>query len=1021
VLLLLLVLPPPAGGPPAGDAAGGVDFTRDIAPLLERACLRCHGGERARGGLRVDRADSLGQVVQPGSAAASELARRLTGAGGGARMPAGEPPLPAASVALVGRWIDAGAPGLRSLTDAEGGGAHWAFRPLSRPAPPPVAGDEVGAGGWDKNAVDRFVLARLAAAGLAPAPEADRATLLRRVTLDLTGLPPAPAELDAFAADTRPDAYERVVDRLLASPHFGERWAVPWLDGARYADSNGFEKDGRRSIWPWRDWVVRALNDDLPFDRFVALQLAGDGLPGAGLDGRIATGFLRNTPFNEEGGVDQGEAGWERKVDRVATTATLLLGLTLGCAQCHDHKHDPFTQRDFYGLLAFFEDAGERTLELPTPAQARRLAALRTERAALARTLATWTPALGEGQRRWEQELAALERAYVPLSRPAATSSAGAPLVVEGDGAVLVASGPAARARDEQRLGGRTALAAVTAVRLAALPDARLPGGGPGRGRDGQFFLEGISLHAAPAADPAAPLVPVPLRAVLADDRPREEPERYAAENLLDGAAATATPAAGEAARGWGVFPVYDGARRLPRQLVLVPAAPVRFPGGARLEVRLRYGEAAAGEVIGRVRLAATAAPDPARIVALAPRLRAALARPEAARPRKTRDELAAAYRLVAPALAGERARLEALAAEERALGVTETLVTAPAGTGGAPATPLRLGGAYARPGEPVAAAVPRRLAGAAPPPVRDRRDLAAWLTGPGGALVARVRVNRLWAQLFGRGLVETDEDFGTAGARPSHPELLEHLAGALVDAGWRQKRILRALVTSATYRQSSRVAPGRRRLVAARDPDNVLLARGPRLRLDAEMVRDLALAAGGLLDARLGGPPAFPPQPAGVFDPPNSREAPWPAAGAGDRHRRALYTFWRRTAPYPPAALFDAPSRQVCSVRRARSNTPLQALVTLNDPAFWEAAQALGRRMRDEPPAGAALAARLAFGFRLTTSRLPDAAELAALEALYHRARGRACSLAPAPASDAAFALVANVLLNLDETLTRS
>jgi hypothetical protein len=938
-------------------------------------------------------------------------------------MPAGRAPLPAREIELVRRWIDQGARGLPETAPAAAAVTHWAYRAPVRPPLPAVRDAS-----WPRNPIDRFILARLEQAGLVPAAEADPAALIRRVTLDLTGLPPSPAEVDAFTDERAragsdraalDAAYDRVVDRLLASPHFGERWAVPWLDLARYADSNGYEKDAARSIWKYRDWVIDAFNADMPFDRFTLEQLAGDLPPGATVAQRIATGFHRNTMFNEEGGVDPEEARFERMCDRAATTATVWLGTTLGCARCHDHKHDPFSQRDFYGLLAFFDGAREETLSLPTPAQARRLDEIRATRAPVAQALATWTPALGEAQRLWERELLALPARFPALAIESATSSTGAPPLVQGDESVFVAAGMlaggvsgAAAEPEVQTVVGSTALAQVSAVRLEALPDARLPGGGPGRGPDGAFFLTGIDVEAAPAADPAARWQPIAMASLTADDHPREEPERYAPENLL--ASAPAGDARdGDVTRGWGVSPIYDAGERLPRQLVLMAAQRFGFDGGTRIRVRLRYAAAAQGEVIGRFRLSATDAAGPGQIAELPARLLRVVAMAEPARARSDGNELAQAFRQLTPLLAGERARLAALDREERALGVVSTLVmTAPASGVRVPETRLRQRGAFASPGETVAPAVPAVFAPPATAAPRDRLALARWLTSDGNPLVGRVTANRIWAQYFGRGLVETGEDFGSQGSPPTHPELLDWLATELPRAGWRLKALHRLIVTSATYRQASLPAADVAGAVAARDPEDRLLARAPRRRLDAEMVRDVTLAVGGLLDARVGGPPVFPPQPAGVWSPPNSHEGEWQDARGPDRYRRALYTFWRRTAPYPSAALFDAPSRESCTVRRGHTSTPLQALATLNDPAFWEAARALARRMRDDAVAPAGVTERIALGFRLCTGRPARPRELRSLRALHERERARL-------GDDAAWSLVANLLLNLDETLS--
>ena len=479
----------------SGTAAAGpaVDFAGQIQPLLRRSCLECHGPARARGGLRVDRTDSLRAVIAPSNREGSPLYARLLGAGGEPRMPEGKPALAAEDIALVGRWIDAGAPGL----DGGGRGAgahvqgardHWAYRPPVRPPIP---------GGGDQNPIDAFLQVERARAGLRPAPEASREALIRRLTLDLTGLPPTLPEIDAFVSDGAPGAYQRLVDRLLASPAFGERWAVPWLDAARYADSNGYEKDGARPVWKYRDWVVAALNADMPFDQFTVEQIAGDLLPKPTLAQRIATGFHRNTMLNEEAGVDPDEARWERLVDRVSTTGTIWLGSTLACAQCHDHKHDPFSQRDFYGLLAFFEAAEEQTLPLPTAPQASRLAALDAEIAGLQRTLDTWTPALGQAQARWEATLRERDGEYRPLQGLTVRAGEAAQLRVDADGTVQARGAP--DGAHDQEVTGASGLARITGVRLVALPDRSAPGGGPGLGHDGAFFLAGLDIEAAPA------------------------------------------------------------------------------------------------------------------------------------------------------------------------------------------------------------------------------------------------------------------------------------------------------------------------------------------------------------------------------------------------------------------------------------------------------------------------------------------------------------------------------------------
>ena len=729
-----------APSPPVRSASvERVDFRRDIQPIFQASCTKCHGSTRQRGQLRLDsRTFALhggvtGPVIVPGDTTRSRLAQLIAHSDAAERMPqpATAPALSAEKIRLIRHWIDQGAvwPETQGETKYE---PHWAYRAPLRPSPPSVRN-----AGWVRNPIDAFVLARLEQEGLAPSPEAPRVTLIRRVTLDLTGLPPAPGEVDAFLADTRPDSYEKVVDRLLASPHYGERWARSWLDLVRYADTDGGSWDKPRSMWPYRDWVIQALNQDMPFTRFTIEQIAGDLLPGATAAQFVAAGMHANTTLNQEDGVDVEEVRWEALTDRVDTTATVWLGATLACARCHNHKYDPFTQKDYYRLLAFFNHADVFDYELP-------------------------------------------------------------------------------------------------------------------------------GLH------------------------------------------------------------------------------------------------------------------DPARSGKLA---------------------------------------------------LTAVVIEHPTGM---PAAHGRVRGLYTQKGEEVSAGTPRILH-----PMRrgwpvNRLGLAYWLADDANPLTARVVVNRFWGELFGRALVETAEDLGTQGRRPSHPLLLDWLATELVRGGWSMKGIQRTIVTSATYRQSSRTTPA----LLARDPENVLLARGARFRLPAETIRDVALAASGLLSPKIGGPSVFPPHPAGHVVVLNNRgPAYWPVSKGEDAHRRGIYTFWRRTAHYPTFAIFDAPSREATTVRRSRTNTPLQALSGLNDPAFVDAARGLARRIVQDQPGDHA--ARAIHAFRLCVARPPEPDELQLLLAEFHRERDHFATepragrqvvgdewdprLSAAELPDlAAWTVVAGVLLNLDETLTK-
>jgi len=816
--------------------------------LLER-CVACHGPDEQKGDLRLDRALSAARVLVPGDPEESELYRRLVSSDPDERMPRGEPALPPAELEILRRWIAEGA-----QWPEESG--HWAYRPVTGVAIPHPRDSA-----WIRNPIDAFVLSRLEAVGLEPQREADARTLLRRLALDLTGLPPLPEE-------SAPDDYERTVERLLASPHFGERWALPWLDLARYADTNGYEKDARRSNWAWRDWVIDAFNADMPFDRFTIEQLAGDLLPDASIRQRIATGFQRNSLVNQEGGTDPEEFRFAAVVDRTNTAATVWLGSTLACAQCHNHKYDPFTQRDYYRMLAFFdqsEDTGnavEPVLAVPSAEMERRRGEL-------------------------EARMRELER------RPAPRLPFDA---VEG-----------------------WEIAGPYTGEIPAQPEWR-----PETGRE-RGVVRPITEQQASWLWQQRFRVELPQRVALslgADDELRVTlDERVVYENTQ-----------------WD--PVLKDAHRVVLELA---------PGEHRLELRVRNGGGPGG-------LFFDCGPD---------------------------GELEAA-----------RAELAALAAA-----IPTTMVmqerTEPR------TTRLHVKGAFLQLGEEVAPDTPACLPPLDPAWPRNRLGLSLWLVDPRNPLVARVQVNRVWEQLFGRGLVATGEDFGTRGAAPTHRELLDWLAGEYVRGRWSLKQLLRTIVGSATYRQAA-VSDARRLEL---DPENALLSRSPRGRLPAELLRDNALAIAGLLDTRLGGPSVFPPQPDGIWAPVYSDDR-WMESQAGERVRRGLYTFWRRSSPYASFMLFDAPSREACCTRRTPSNTPLQALALLNDPAFVECARALGQRMHG---AQGDLRTRLALGFERCTARSPEPRELDALAELLE-AQGQL----------AGWTAVANVLLNLDETLCR-
>jgi mono/diheme cytochrome c family protein len=953
-LLLALLAPVPAQ-----------DYARDVEPILQAHCVRCHGPERQRKSLRLDAPAGIlaggrsGFAVIPGDSARSRLLRHVRGDGVRRMPPEGEA-LGEQQIATLAAWIDQGA---RVPQRPEADLRHWAYRAPQALLPPDVRDPH-----WCRNPVDRFVRSRLESEGLAPAPAAAREVLLRRASLDLIGLPPTPQETAAFVADRRPDAFERAVDRLLASPHFGERWAQMWLDLARYADTKGYEKDDRRTIWPYRDWVIRAFDADMPFDRFTIEQLAGDLLPEPGDSQLVATAFHRNTMTNDEGGTDDEEFRVEAVLDRVNTTLQVWNGTTVGCAQCHDHKYDPISQREYYALFAVFnttQDA-DRPDEQPT------------------------LPVLTDPRDRVERERLQAELARLETALQAATPELEAAFGAwrAGQRAQLAAHAARNVRSSTWRTAGPFADANRGAALAAVFPPERDPGTADWRERgdwvDGQ-------VHTDLTGDNSA---------------------HYLRRTITADAAGPLTLSLGsdDALKVW-----VNGVEVLARDVTRAAAADQE-----RVTVELRAGDndLLLKIVNGGGPCGFYFATLPVDVSAKALEL---LRRDDLTG--EPRAELEREWRGNARELAEVRAALAQARAKLAEFAPVQVPILREQSADARRPTFVHVRGSFLNRGEPVAAGVPAVLP---PLPAGDepaRLRFARWLVSADHPLTARVAVNRFWEQLFGRGLVETSEDFGTQGEPPSHPELLDWLARRFVDGGWSVKALLRTIVTSATYRQDSVW----RADLAEIDPTNRLLARGPRLRLPAETIRDQALAVSGLLDRARFGPSVMPPQPDGIWRVVYSNDQ-WQTSAGGDRYRRGLYTFWRRTSPYPSMVAFDAPSREFCVVRRVRTNTPLQALVTLNDPVYVEAAQALAGRMdADRDP--------LARGFALCLQRAPTPAERRVLERLFEQERAqylqRPQAAAPmaggrrdgdaGTARRAALAVVANVLLNLDAFLTRS
>ena len=1157
------------------------DFNREVRPILANHCFKCHGpDERNRlAGLRLDNfagataklADG-NHAVLPGKLSASELLNRIS-AHDDLQMPPATvaKPLSDAQKQILTRWVLSGA-----KYDP-----HWAFV-APRQAPLPASGSK-----WQRNPIDYFTLAAMQKAGLKPAPEADRYTLVRRVYLDLIGLPPTPAQADAFARDKRPDAYERLVDSLLQSPHYGERWARRWLDLARYADTNGYEKDRPRSIYPYRDWVIHALNADMPFDQFTIKQIAGDLLPNATIDDRIATGFHRNTMQNEEGGNDPLEYRFHAMTDRVATTGTTWLGLTVGCAQCHTHKYDPIPHREYYKFMAFLNNANEIPMEIPTKDIAAKRAALKAEIALREADLPNRYPASAPVE--WKT-----------VSPGKTLTASGAIAATQPDNSVLLSgTNPDT---DTYNVTLDSDLKRVSSLRLEALTDASLGSKGPGRTPHGNFVLSEITATVTPneASDK-----PQTIKFTRAESDVAQE--GFPAWGAIDGKPDT----------GWAAG--VAGKLNTDHTLTLYPETPVLLPQGGKWTVtlaqdygshhtigrfRLRLGEPTAGDTrpieqrrrerlqaafaawekpleahavswtvikptrarsdvpvlqilpdasvlstsditkhdvytvdyahlpqaitalrievlpdprlprggpgrvyyegsegdfwcnqltvkadgkpaklvkgiatygngnalvdgltdtgwstggqpgkpnaavvvfekpvtasklsvemlferyyassLGRFRISVTNDPK-AGAAALLPEVENALLTPDAQRTTAQTATLLRAFVGVAPELSGERTGIDAL---RRSLpAYPKTLVFQERPANNIRPTYVHHRGEYLQTEEKVTPGVLSVLNPLPPNAPLNRLTFARWLVSPQNPLTARVIVNRQWDALFGKGIVRTTQDFGYQGDPPTHPELLDWLAVELMKQGWSMKKLHRLIVTSATYRQSSIITPEKQ----AKDPENRLLSYSPRLRLDAELIRDSALAESGLLSPKIGGPSVFPPQAPGVTTDGAYGPLTWTVSTGEDRYRRGLYTFSKRTAPYATFATFDAPSGELTCPRREISNTPLQALTLLNSEAFVEAAQALGKQLAERP---GTVPEKATWLFRRCVTRPPTAAELTAMEAFYRKQKARfenkeldpvkiagAGTVGGEATERATWTVLARALLNVDEAIVR-
>ena len=993
-----------------------IEFQRSVLPILSSYCFPCHGPDagKRKAKLRLDQRESAvgkarsgRRAIVPGDALASELVRRITAEDEDDRMPPADQALvmSPAQVSTLKKWIEQGGEYRK----------HWSFEPPKK-APLPALEDS----GRVVNDIDRFVFARLEYEGLMPAPEASRESLVRSVSFDLTGLPPALEEVDDFLSDKSPKAYARMVDRFLDKPAYGEHMARHWLDLARYADTNGYQYDTERQQWVWRDWVIDAYNTNKSFDRFTIEQLAGDLLPGATDQQRLATGFNRNHGITIEGGIIDEEYRTEYVMDRVVTTSEVWLGMTLACARCHDHKFDDLSQQEFYQVYAFFNQVPERGANgfspkkrLASPLAAARQVELTLQLKRLKDELSK--PVGVDGKLgRWATGVASAPgggwEILVPREMKA---SGGSTLRRLKDNSVL--AGGADPRKNIYDISARTMATGITAVRLEALTHASLPGGGPGRHSNSNFVLSEFELTVISEKKPGH-------KEVVQFVRARAD---YSQAGYEVGKAIDRTVAGNG---GWAV----DGpTRKKPATAIFIPVRPFGFKGGSRLNFRLRHEASFANHGVGRPRLSvSTDSPDLLQLKGVPADIRKIAAKAAGSRKAAESARLREYFLAKHDPRKGLQDQIAAIE-KKKAASFPETMIMQDMPR--PRATHILHRGQYNEPGKKVEPGVPAIFPGMKKNK-SSRLGFAQWLVDPQHPLTARVAVNRHWQRIFGLGLVKTSEDFGVRGELPSHPLLLDWLAVEFIRSGWDTKQLQRLILNSATYRQSSHVGADSYR----KDPENRLLARGPRMRLDAEEIRDASLAVSGLLVSGLGGKSVYPYQPKGLWMELNNRPGysrEYKQGSGADLYRRSIYTFWKRTVPSPMLKTFDAPEREFCTIRRSRTNTPLQALVLLNGPQFVEAARKLGERMIAE--GGKSLAEKISHGFRLVTARRPKPAELAVLEAAYRAALKRyagdeaaALRLLKVGESSyaaevdvkelAALAEVARLLLNINEAITK-
>ena len=1032
-----------------------IDFTKDIQPILAENCYKCHGPDHQEAGLRWDRkADALkggekGSPIVPGKPAESLMFRAVNGGGEDVpRMPQKGEPLSNAQIAIIRAWIEQGAIWPDSPTPAEESWkSHWAFKAPTRPSLPEVKNKT-----WVRTPIDSFVLARLEKEGLKPSAEADAVTLLRRVSLDLVGLPPSVDEVGHFAGSKGSTAYVKKVQGLLSSPHYGERWGRHWLDGARYADSDGFEKDKPRFIWNYRDWVINAFNRDLPYDRFVIEQLAGDQLDNPAPDQLVATGFLRNSMLNEEGGVDPEQFRMDALFDRMDAVGKTVLGLTIQCAQCHTHKFDPISHEEYYKMFAFLNNDHESSVVAYTPGEEQKRSDLLRQIRDLEEGLRHTAPGWEERMAQWESSIKNDQPEWKVVECQNAGDN-GERFYYYEDGSIRAASYAPTKWTGNFR--GTNDSTFIGAFRLEQLNDPNLPCNGPGRSIKGMSALSEFNVEAQDAKNPTNKINVKFVKATADfsngekdlepefDDRSGKKRIYGPIEFAIDGKDTTA----------WGID-AGPGRRNQARQAVFIPEKPLTFANGVILTFKLMQNHGGwnsddnQNHNLGRFRLSVASVTNTVADSVPA-NVREILKIPAGER---TPTQVATVFRHWRTTVPEFKEENEKIAAFWKDWPEGTPTLTVAARTGEGPtqkknATRMFKRGDWLKPGKEVITGTPAFLHPLPKDADDSRLTFARWLVDRKSPTTARVAVNRLWQSYFGDGLVQTPEDFGVRAPEPSHPELLDWLAVEFMEPStlapgeiqsdlvpWSTKHIHRLIVHSAVYRQASKVTPE----LLEKDQYNRLLARGPRVRVEAELVRDIALTASGLLNPDVGGPSVMPPAPAFLFQPPASYGPKvWNEETGPNRYRRSVYTFRFRSVPYPVLQTFDAPNGDFSCVRRLRSNTPLQALASLNEVLFIEAAQALAvRTLRS----GATDEERIKFAFRACLAREPEMEEIGELKKVL---AGQKAYLAEGwvnpselgtgkteipkglpknsnPTELAAYTVVSRVLLNLDETITK-